>query len=248
METLDLSKYQKFQDSQLIIEFEPPTSIEQLFPKIKKELTSEFSESSEEIERGRRYFLNSTSSKLLLLPNRFALNTREYFGNFRDDYNLCHEYLSNKARLIFKVAKSTIGSPVRFLAAITKIYISFNGLKIQKSPEDFIADKFLKDQKENVEHLKINWGLRKKDKYFISTTISNFITRAVEKPTSGDAKEISVKLHELREVDKGLELIVDVNTKLDAFRKLPDYNDRDLEEFLRIVYEAVMERTPEFIK
>ncbi|MFQ5752593.1 MAG: hypothetical protein ACE5HI_11405 [bacterium] len=242
----NLESYRQFISSRAIIEFDRIDSLDSKIKGFHESVVSQFPAGPEKISEEDKYMLRSKSSRLVLLTDKLVWEVG-YFGNYVQDYDLCHCYLSEKLFTAFKGIKSELMKPIRFLALITNAQISCNGLEVQ--PVHFLENHFLalREGQGPYADMSLRVGLERDNKYFINFEVAAYWLRGLEQMGILPEKRI-VRLHELQVLDNGIKLVVDVNTKRDAFDRLPDYKEQDLQKFLNVGNEAVSDGLSKFLR
>lgn len=180
-------------------------------------------------------------------PCSLKLYNISYLNETIQDYDLCHSYLSEKLFTAFKGIKSELKKSIRFLALITNAQISCNGLEVQPVP--FLEKHFLalSEGQGPYTDMSLRVGLERDNKYFVNFEVGAYWSRGLEQMGPLPEKR-TVRLHEFQLLDNGIKLVVDVNTKRDAFDRLPDYEEQDLQEFLNVANEAVTDGLSKFLR
>ena len=242
----DLENYRQFISSRATIEFDKCGDLESKIKSFHKSVAEHFPDKPEKKPKQKRYLLRSKSSSLVLLVDRLVWETR-YFGNYVQDYDLCHKYVYEKLFTAFRGIKAELGQKVRFLSLVTTAQISCNGLEVE--PVSFIQKHYLASTEHQGPYVDLALRVaREKDKkYYINFEIGRYWTRGLEEVGPLSEKR-TVRLHELQSLDSGIRLSVDVNTKRDAFERLPNYEEKDLRDFFDITKEAVGEGLSKFLR
>lgn len=241
-----LEGYRQYISSRATIEFDKCDDLESKIKSFYKSVAEQFPDKPEKNPHEKKYLLRSKSSGLLLFVDRLVWETR-YFGNYVQDYDLCHNYVYEKLFTAFKGIKTELGQSVRFLSLITNAQISCNGLDVE--PVSFIQKHYLAltQHQGPYSDLSLRVALEQDKKYYINFEIGRYWSRGLEQVGPLPEKR-TVRLHELQTLDTGIRLTVDVNTKRDAFERLPDYKENDLQIFLDITREAVGKGLTKFLR
>lgn len=167
-----------------------------------------------------RFILRSKNSQLFFFPERLQFQV-EYFGNFESDPRLGSEYCRRKVSAALALLQSgahVAGSS--FLGVVHSFHISAGGLGFDPTTE--IANAFLSPpvltNLANPFDFEVRAGVAWRDKYFLNYTFKNYrsIVTEVELSASPSDKTAKLSMSKPGLVDQGIEIMVDVNTKLQA--------------------------------
>lgn len=243
----DLGRFKQIISTQGILEYNEvdnlPLKVESLY----EILHDTFPYGPDKIDPSNKQFIiRSKSSKLIINPTRAVLKI-DYFGNYLQDYKLCHDYLAPKLSAALSGIKKAFNLSIQFIAIIHDVQVSFNGLK--SNPIEILAKNYLKiNYSPDLADVLFRVGLKKADKYFINYEASHYQSRIFEALRDDIKKKDFVHLHEMALIDSGIKFGIDVNTKLEAMSKLPSYENDDLTSLLAVVYETMEQGLPKFMQ
>lgn len=187
-----------------------------------------------------------SKNSTLVLSNLSAAFEVNYFGNFKRNYELCHQYLAHKLDIISR-ALVKAGLPGFYnLACVTELSISFGGLDTH--PVEFLHENFLpvSGDPSYIQDIQFRVGFKEDDRYFLNFNLSNYYSYEVKQPVTNQITPI--RLADAIVTDQGIKISVDVNTKL-LQHKQSDINlsPEDISLLLDKSKESIETKLPDFL-
>lgn len=241
VEVKEILKFKKFESTRVILEF-PKTEIYDKIDFLKNSLSPGFPRDfvntgvpPTKSPRIPRLILRSKSSQVQISNAHVEFGVN-YFGNFADDYSLCEQYTKNKIKYITDAFIGNICPYFDFLAIVNSLRLSFGGLS--GSPIPYLYDTFFKLQTgiENIQDLEFRLALKKDNKFFVNYTLKNYETREVKITPPPGGGYVPIKPFEGEVVDRGVNIILDINTKLALQEKqVAEYSAQDIDKLFVIM-------------
>ena len=159
--------------------------------------------------------LASTSSQLALSSTQVDFQVR-FYGDYQSDLDQALEYLGRKLSAIRAglVASDTSPSTIGLIGVFNFSGEEFDG----EGPAGYILRTHLRTEvdRNSLQDAVARVGIKVRDTYFVTLTISNYEFRVLERPIMPGMQAIKVHPWEGTVNDQGLELRVDINNNLEA--------------------------------
>jgi hypothetical protein len=188
----------------------------------------------------------STSSQLVLSRVQADFEVR-FYGDYLDDIDKALQYVERKLGVVL-AGFEAIGACVAMIGLIGTVRFSFNGR--EDRPVEHILKTHLRSTVDppDVQDAVARVAVRLRDTYFVNLTVSNYETRALERPLL-PGQPMVVRGWEGRVDDVGLELAVDINNNLEARvnQKVPDVTRDGLRAVTALLRDIVTDSGPAFV-
>jgi hypothetical protein len=192
--------------------------------------------------------LQSTTSQLAVSATRADFQKR-FYGDYVEDSERCHEYLERKLRAVLQGWRATPAEPT-LVGVVLTLHFSFTGE--ETSPVEHIVGTQLHAQVDPayLQDVQARLGMRLDDKYFATLNVSNYEIRTLERPILPGQQAIEVKAWEGRVEDYGIELVIDVNNRLQSVveRAETPVSDQTVTDLLALVRTMASESGPAFVE
>lgn len=157
--------------------------------------------------------LASSSSQLTLSAVQAEFQVR-FYGDYLMDVGRALAYVERKLSVVF-AGFETLDAPITTIGLIGTLNFSF--LEREERAVDHIAHTHLRTALDTpeLEDAVARVGVKLRDTYFLNLTVSNYESRSLERPILPN-QMVRINSWEGRVEDRGIELILDVNNKLEA--------------------------------
>jgi hypothetical protein len=160
--------------------------------------------------------LQSTSSQLAVSALQTDLQVR-FYGDFVDDVARCREYLSRKMGSVLQGWEAVDGHPA-FIGLILTVHFPLSE-DDEISPIPHILERHVRSEVDAgvVNDAKVQLTVRVADHYFVNLTVGNYESKRLDRPIlPGPMTTIVISPWEGTVDERGIELTIDVNTRLRA--------------------------------
>jgi hypothetical protein len=164
--------------------------------------------------------LSSTSSQLAISSAQADFEVR-FYGDYVDDVARGLEYVERKIETILRGFRAAELMP-SMVGLIATFHFSFKDF--EASPVEHILRTHLRPEvnPDEVQDAHVKVALKVKDTYFVNLTLSNYETRALERPVFPGLSFVRIRPWEGRVDDFGVELAIDINNNLQARTRQED--------------------------
>jgi hypothetical protein len=158
--------------------------------------------------------LASTSSQLAVSALQADFQVR-FYDEYIDDVERGIDYVRAKLATTLAAFEAS-GTEVASIGVIVTLH--FKHEDGQPSPVEHLRDVHLRSdvRVEDLQDIVVRIALRLRDIYYLNITISNYETRALERPVTPAMPMVRIRPWEGRVEESGLEMALDMNNVLEA--------------------------------
>jgi hypothetical protein len=190
--------------------------------------------------------MSSTSSQLAISAMQADFEVR-FYGDYVDDLARGLEYVERKIETILRGFKAVDLTP-SMVGLIATLHFSFKGLDEQ--PTTHILRTHLRPEinPDEVQDAHVKVALKVQDTYFVNLTLSNYESRALERPVFPGLSFLRIRPWEGRLDDLGVELGIDINNNLQARTRQedPEVDAQDIQAVTGMLREIATTVGPRF--
>lgn len=168
--------------------------------------------------------LNSStgSSRIALSSQGLDFDVR-FYGDFASDRQRCLTYLATKLQTIMK-GWAALGLEPAFLGIVVTLNFAFDASDDPAAAAAYVVEHHTKYEVAAgaVQEAQLRIGVRFEDTYFLNFSTSSYESKTVERPVFPGQTALQVKPWEGDIVARGIQLIVDLNNRLEAIQRRED--------------------------
>lgn len=165
--------------------------------------------------------LQSTASRLAISAVGSELETR-FYGDYEQDVDRSIDYLSGKVLAALR-GWQAVDAPPAFIGVVLTLNLPFT--VEDGEPARYIAERHLRQEVDAsaLQDAVARISVRVDETYFLTLAISNYETRAYDRPVFSGQQLLQVRPWEGTVEGRGIELTIDVNNKLALINREGDF-------------------------